>query len=161
MVNQPATPVADKDAVALLAEALIAAWDDLPCHEPQNHPDCVHLLLKSLDSFGWRLSRVDETPPVQNTEYHVHKCPCGVPVMEESIGAWQQGRIRELMANRDNDETAELREALSEIAPLLMAAVAAYNSPTKEHRAVKSIVAWEIDNRERLRALLRQASETA
>ena len=45
----------------------------------------------------------------------------------------------------DMEDAPRLRETLNEIYPLLEAANLAYNSPTKEHRAVKSIVAWLVD----------------
>jgi len=62
-------------------------------------------------------------------------------------------RVTEARAAADA-QIAALHEALEDIAPLLDAAYAAYNSPTKEHRAVKSIVAWLVDDPTRVRAIL-------
>lgn len=37
---------------------------------------------------------------------HIHQCACGTPVMEESVGHWQQQRIRELMAAANGGNAA-------------------------------------------------------
>lgn len=48
---------------------------------------------------------------------------------------------------RNHYDAAKRAEALAEVMPLLLGARDAYNRPTKEHRAVKAIVAWLIRHR--------------
>lgn len=87
------------EQVAVLAEAMTASlYADMPTDydsEQRRAQHRVHAItardiLAALPA-AWRLTR--DAP---SAERHIHECPCGVPVMEEQVGHWQQGAIETL-----------------------------------------------------------------
>lgn len=83
--------------------------------DPESHAGVLEVLdamasAKDSDAFciecGGTGHEMSNCPSAE--AYHVHECSCGTPVMEESVGIWQQKRIRELMAQGVSSYDEEL-----------------------------------------------------
>ena len=116
--DQPATPVADKDAVALRLADFVHYHYGKAVPLDDVRQDVARFLDAALRETGWRLSRVDETPRFDHdgTYRHHHHFETGEPVWWQNVehfGGEKRHHIHwHRAASVDETPPDALREAL-------------------------------------------------